>query len=549
MGTTKVEVSDEDYRGIMNKIATYLNGHLLGEASAAKNMRRRYSRDASILTVTPEIVVFPKTTNDIRKTARFSWQLAEKGHVVPLTPRGFGADTTGAAIGKGVVIDMSAHLHHILTASPKDKLIHVQPGVSVQTMNDVLRWQGQSIPDISSDSCHTSIGGAIAGGSMGDISRLADIVDKLEVILANGDVIETKRLNKGEVSKKLGLQTFEGELYRKVAGLIEDNQALLDAEITKEALDLAGYPGLALVKEKDGSMDLTPLFIGSQGTLGIISEIVLKTEFTPVDSRFVAVKVATHEVAWDLSDRIIELRPRRLVGVEASLLRLAEKIGKTYPHFGSFDDDSVIVVVEFKDFSDRARQNKVKKLRKMLEKMTLPYIDSLDTEASLFEQVLDIVPAIQRSSEPDQQLLPILEGLAIPVSRREEHARYMAELGKKHHVDLPCIQNYLTGVVSYYPHLELDVVSDKQKLFRLLHDVSEAAHRVGGDFVADGAEGRLKAPAAWSQLSAELRSTYQQLRTIFDPFETLNPGVKQPVDLRTVVAALRSEWDVTDTVS
>src|ERR1700712_1346432 len=82
----------------MNKIAVYLNEHLLGEVTSSKAMRRRYSRDGSVLTITPEIIAFPRITNDIRKIARFSWQLAEKGHPLGLTVRGAGSDTTGAAI-------------------------------------------------------------------------------------------------------------------------------------------------------------------------------------------------------------------------------------------------------------------------------------------------------------------------------------------------------------------------------------------------------------------------------------------------------------------
>ena len=98
----------------MNKIAVYLNEHLMGEVSSAKALRRKFSTDGSVLSIAPEIVAFPRVTNDIRKIARFTWQLAEKGHVVPLTARGYGGDTTGAAIGKGVVIDLSQHLNSVI---------------------------------------------------------------------------------------------------------------------------------------------------------------------------------------------------------------------------------------------------------------------------------------------------------------------------------------------------------------------------------------------------------------------------------------------------
>ena len=62
-------------------------------------------------------------------------------------------------------------------------------------------------------------------------------------------------------------------------------------------------------------------------------------------------------------------------------------------------------------------------------------------------------------------------------------------------------------------------------------------------FTADGAEGRLKANAAWATLDEAHARLYEQVREIFDPFGTLNPGVKQKTELRSLVATLRSTYD------
>ena len=65
----------------------------------------------------------------------------------------------------------------------------------------------------------------------------------------------------------------------------------------------------------------------------------------------------------------------------------------------------------------------------------------------------------------------------------------------------------------------------------------------GGAIVADGAEGRLKANAAWATLTDEQAELYQKVRDIFDPFHTLNPGVKEKTEMRALVAMLRSHFD------
>lgn len=225
----------------MNKIATYLNEHLLGEVSSSKSVRKKYATDGSVLTLAPEIVAFPRITNDVRKIARFTWQLAEKGHIVGMTARGYGGDVTGAAIGKGIIIDTSVRLNKIIQVAPKDKLVHVQAGASLDTVNEVLRWQGLTLPGaLNRDLRSLTVGGVIAGATYGVNGSISDSIERLEVVLANGDVIETGRVNRREVNKKLGLQTFEGEIYRKLEGLLEDNAELIEEIAKDEVRDTTG---------------------------------------------------------------------------------------------------------------------------------------------------------------------------------------------------------------------------------------------------------------------------------------------------------------------
>ena len=82
----------------MSKVAAYLQEHILGEVTTNPAILDAMSRDGGVLHLMPEMVIYPRVTNDIRKVARFAWQLAEKGHVLPVTVRGAGSDTTGAAI-------------------------------------------------------------------------------------------------------------------------------------------------------------------------------------------------------------------------------------------------------------------------------------------------------------------------------------------------------------------------------------------------------------------------------------------------------------------
>lgn len=528
----------------MSKIAVYLNEHILGEVSSAKSLRKKYSTDGSVLTVVPEIVAFPRVTNDIRKIARFTWQLAEKGHVVPITVRGFGGDTTGGAIGKGVVIDTSAHLNEIIQVGVKDKLVHVQPGIALEEVNTVLKWQGLILPGaLSHDNRQASVGGAIATDSVGLNGSVADNIDRLEVVLANGDVIETGKISKRDVSKKLGLQTFEGEIYRKLEGLLEDNDVLIKQIADDATRDNTGYKRISEVRGKDGSFNLTPLFIGAQGTLGIISEVVLKTGFYSQEETHAVVVTDSVQTARDLAERLIELEPEELTIYDGTLFRRAAKQGAKFAAIGSVDQIGAVVYIRFNDFKDRAQSHKLKKLRKLLQKLNMGAVDSTERDPQDFKAITNVIQTLQFGASDEHISVPLINGASVQSNRREEFELALGELASKHHVELPIVMNAFAGTYDLYPILKLDSVGDKQKIFKLLTDYAVVVDRCGGAFTSDGAEGRLKANAAWANLEESHAQLYEQVRKIFDPFGTLNPGVKEKGDVRTLVAALRSTYD------
>ena len=534
----------------MNKIAVYLNEHLMGEVSSSKALRKKFSTDGSILTVTPEVVVFPRVTNDIRKIARFTWQLAEKGHTVSMTARGFGTDTTGAAIGKGIVVNISQHLNQVVQIALKDKLIHAQAGASLSSLNEALKWHGMKLLGGDDYSLRpVSVGGAIASGSFGTSGAVSGLIQKLEVVLANGDLIETGRLSKRDVNKKLGLQTFEGEIYRRVSGLIEDNEALLSQIIASNSRDNTGYRRLAEVRGKDGSIDLTPLFIGSQGTLGVISEVVLRADFFAKDDVHAAITVDSLQTARDVAEKVAQLNPAELSIYDGSLFRRAVRQGARFKVLGDVEQLGAVVYVRFNDFNDRTQVNKIKKIRKMMAKETVGVIDSGERDAADFSAITGIMQTLVLGTSDDHGMVPIINGASVPQNRREEFELALGQLGAKHRTELPVHMNALAGTYDIATALKIETVGEKQKLFKLMTEYAALVDHCDGSFTTDGAEGRVKSVAAWSLLDDAEIELYTQLRKVFDPFSTLNPGVKQKNELRTVVAALRNEFNSASMVS
>lgn len=539
--------------GAMSKIAQYLNEHLQGEVTTSAAVRERFSTDASILRVVPDLVVYPRSTSDIRKVARFSWQLAEKGHKLSITARGGGSDQTGAAIGTGAIVSLQAHMNSIFEVDAKQKLVRLQPGVTFKALNDALGLQGLHIPAYPASAAYSTVGGAIANNASGVMSSkygpVGEWVSQLEVVLANGDVIQTGRVSKRDLNRKKGQQDFEGEIYRNLDNLLNDKSELIDT-IAMDVPDNIGY-NIVDVWRRDGSIDLTPLFIGSQGTLGIVSEVIMKATEVAKDPLVGAIAFATHDAMRDGLDQLRQLNPTILELIDGKLFEIAEMRGKRYPLYTEArgnGDVAAIVLFEFDNHSGRAKKHAGKKIAKLFEKND-DVLSVIEKDADRVAELRALRNVTAVSMTPDkngQSAPPLFDGVYVPDERLEDFMKAVVELEKKHHTTIALYGHAAQSIYYARPFFELTKSTDRQKVLKLMNDWSLAVSAHGGHLVAEAGEGRFKVPFAYKALDDEIVALMQSIREIFDPQGTLNTGVKQNGDLKQLVSSIRSDYDGSD---
>lgn len=203
---------------------------LLGPEKVSQNEGQLYhhSKDESYHTpVEPEIVVFPSDKEDVVATMKFA-----VSNTIPVVPYGVGSGLEGQAIPikKGISVSFQ-NMNKVVSFSPEDMLITVQPGVTRLQLNELVNRHGLFFPvDPGADA---SIGGMVATNASGTSAvrygTMRDQVLNLEVVLPSGGIIQT-----GSLAKKSS----------------------------------SGY-------------HLNGVFVGSEGTLGIFTEITLKLHGIP----------------------------------------------------------------------------------------------------------------------------------------------------------------------------------------------------------------------------------------------------------------------------
>ena len=538
----------------MNKVAAYLQGHLSGEVLVSDGAREFFSTDASILQIKPAMVIYPRTTNDVRKVARFTWQLAEKGHVMPMTARGSGTDQTGAAIGKGAVIVFPAHMNKILELDSKQKMVRVQPGLNFKSLEETLHTHALFLPPYPASYQYSTIGGAIANNTAGEKSlkygQMRHWVDALEVVLANGEVIQTGRLSRRDVDKKKGLATLEGEIYRAVDGLLADNAELINTyeQSIQVSKDSVGY-ALAGVRKKDGSIDLTPLLVGSQGTLGIVTEAIIKAApYSPHASLLVA--------AFDSLDTVIDaieglrpLAPSALEMVDKHLLEFVAKNNGVKNYQAVVGEEApipeILLFIEFDDQKDGVREKHVKKAIKLLQPITTGAVVAGDPdEQQKLWGIRHSAAAVVNYDQGGRAALPIIEDGIVPFTAFRNFVADVYELFTKNHLEVAIWGHAGDANIHLQPLLDLRKTADRQKVFKVMDEYYKLVLKYGGSIAAEHNDGRLRAPYVAAQVGQELTDVYEQVKKAFDPHGTLNPGVKTGTTLKDVAALLRESYSI-----
>lgn len=535
-----------------HKISEYLREHLIGEVSSNPRTLDYFSKDGSILTITPKVIVYPDNVQDIRKTLRFCWRLAEKGTILPVTARGSGTDQAGGALGDGIILVLPAHMNSILSLDSKAKKVTVQPGINYGSLQNTLKTHGLFLPPHPSSIDYSSIGGAISNNASGLRSvKYGDtrhLTRALDVVLANGDTISTGKLSKRDLSKKKSLNNFEGEIYRQLDTLITENSELIYREEVMTSKDTSGY-ALSQVRTKDGSFDLTPLIVGSQGTLGVVTSAELDVTPHMPNPSMLMIGLSKLEDLADLNLGILDLTPSAVELVDKNLLiqvnalqpnQLRGIIKEPYPNF--------ILLVEFDDAKERDQAKKIKKVKRMVEEIGGDIIaDTKDRdERHRIWKTRDSAAIIMGENYKGSSALPIIEDGCVPVENFIKLIAGAYALFKKFNLHAAVWGHAGDANIHLQPMLNLSVLGDRQKAFKLMDAYYGLVLDLGGTISGEHNIGRLRTPYMKQMYTPEMYKILSKVKQIFDPYNFLNPGVRFGTTKEDLVLMMRHEFDSTN---
>ncbi|MEK7153326.1 MAG: FAD-linked oxidase C-terminal domain-containing protein, partial [Patescibacteria group bacterium] len=217
--------------------------------------------------------------------------------------------------------------------------------------------------------------------------------------------------------------------------------------------------------------------------------------------------------------------------------QLKDVITKPFPR--------VVMLIEFDSQAERTQKKMLKKTQKMLEKLGATY--QVETDPAAQERLWKIrhaSAAIVGHSEGGLKALPIIEDGIVPPQRFREYLEGIYGILARSHLHAAVWGHAGDAHLHIQPFLDLSQVGDRQKVFRLMDEYYSLVISLGGSIAGEHGEGRLRAPYLQKQSGPELYALFQKIKQIFDPYGTLNPGVKVNVNIDSVKALLRPGYSL-----
>ncbi|EKD72701.1 MAG: hypothetical protein ACD_45C00608G0003 [uncultured bacterium] len=501
---------------------TYLRAsRFYGEIRTDYAARLAVATDNSIYQVIPQAVILPKSTEDIVLAMKLSQQ--PPFHSIQFAPRGGGTATNGQSLSAGIIIDCSKYLRTILEMNLHKAWVRVQPGVVLDQLNQYLLPHGMHFAPEISPSNRATIGGMINTDACGIgskiIGRTSDHIIDLTCVLSNGSIIHS-----GEFYPHDPLQ-------EKLTTLLIKNQTLIRKKFFAAPRTLNGYNLAKAYKDK---LNLNYLFAGSEGTLGIVTECKLKLSCLPKFKKLVVIKYHRFADALRAKDITENIQPLVIETIDEKLIALAREDSNYFKIKEFIEPAKAINLVEFAGNDEAKLNQQMVQLCHNIDanEQTLGYyLAKNETEIKLlWELRKKAVGFISKNQDGTRRPIPFIEDTAVPPEKLAPYIDDFKTLLNQHQLTYGMYGHIDAGCVHVRPALDMRISADETLMRHLSDEVVALVKKYGGVMWGEHGKG-YRSEYGVEFFGEELYVVLRQIKTLFDPYNQLNPGkIAVPLD-------------------
>lgn len=530
--------------------AEELKSIIKGDVETSEKALEHYSRDTSLFKVMPELVVFPKDEEDVRSLVKYVSGNKENNPDISITARAAGSDMSGGPLNESIILDVTKHLNHILEIDEEKMEAEVEPGVYYRDFErETLEKKGILLPSYPASKDLAALGGLIANNAAGErtlrYGKTNKYVKELDVVLSDGNAYTFKKLSREELEEKKKREDFEGEVYRKMHNLLEENYELVQEARPDVSKNSAGY-ALWDVWDRE-SFDLTQLFTGSQGTLGIITRAKLGLVKDKPYKKLAVLFFKDWKKLPRVVNKLLKLNPEEIEAFDDETMKLglrfmpqiAWKAHKnTFMFLLSFLPEAIIgirmlgipklvLLVQFAENSEEELSSKVDSLKNVLDgENIIMRVMKDEDEAQKYWITRRESFALLREFVGDKQTAPFIDDVVVKPEFLPEFLPKVLEILKEHNIHVTLAGHAGSGNFHIIPLMDLTKEEEKQKILEVSDKVYDLVVKYKGSITAEHNDGIIRTPYLKKMYGDKVYKLFEEVKRIFDPQNIFNPGKK-----------------------
>ena len=517
----------DDLDALRLRLSSVLRGVTNADIRFGRHDRMLYATDASIYQVEPIGVVVPHSVADGASAVRF---LCAQG--VPVLPRGSGTALAGQSVNRAVIVDFSQHCRAILSIDPEQRRAVVEPGVTLDQLNEALAPHGLMFgPDVATSS-HATLGGMIGNNSAGAHSilygRTVENLVSLDVILADGSV---HRFEEGSCDR----EPAQRAIAERLADVVRPIATEIKARFPKILRHVDGYALDMFLDQLERStpgtfdrVNLAHLVCGGEGTLAttLRAELALVPKpkerglaiigFASVRESLANLKaiLATKPAAVELVDDVVidvalrnteyrqyvELMPKPAAGLLGAVLYVeyfADRAEELPTRFDALR--AALPGASMLTYTGAAERLKAWKLRKA------------------GEQLLHGVPGARKP-------FTFVEDTAVDPAKLPDFVEEFRAIVTKHGTTAAYYAHASVGCLHIRPLVAIHDQKDRAVMVAIAKDIVQLVARYGGALSGEHGDGRVRSPLLGAYFGETICSALRAVKNVFDPRGLLNPG-------------------------
>ncbi len=550
----------------MTNLAQDLSKIIKGDVIEDSDTLTQFSHDASLFEIKPQVVVFPKDEEDVEALVSYVAKNKKNNPELSLTGRSAGTDMSGGAIGDSIVVSFMKYFNETPTVS--GNVVTCQSGVYYRDLEVETLKQNLIFPSYPASRELCAMGGIFNNNSGGEKSlqygKTEKYVKRVRAVLADGKAYDIKALDEKGLKAKIKKGDFEGNIYKRMFDLVDSNYEILQKAKPDVSKNSAGYYLWNVYDKETKIFDLTKLWVGAQGTLGLFLEGNL--ELVPVHKHREMLIIFLHDMSHlgQIINEVLELKPESFESYDDNTLKLALRYFPEFAKqlgplgmveaglafFPAFFDlftgrklPKLVLQVDFTSDDVSEVEDKVKKLREKLKPLHPQTQIAEDSAEKRYWLVRRESFNLLRKKIRDKHTAPFIDDFDIKPEYISEVIPQVTDILSKHPEFIFTVAGHVgDGKFHIIPLVDITKPKVRELIPQIANEVYSIIIKYKGSITAEHNDGLIRTPYLKQMYGEKVVNLFSETKDIFDPQGIFNPHKKVDGSLDYAMKHVRVSW-------